>query len=232
MAISDKDRRSLWAKSGNRFAICKTELFTKAVGSEVNVGEECHIISKKSKGPRHKYLSEYDVYNNYLLLCRNHHKMIDELTDTYTEELLRYIKSNHEMWVSSSLSENKIKEKEPKFLFRISSGKELSKVLDGAHGLRTDYDNIDNEKEAEYIGNFAQDLLNYLDMFDMAEPYDKAILIFNLNKLIEDVEYNGYYIFGERDLENFRFGKDKSEKVQIATIVIKKRESADIIKID
>lgn len=55
MVISDKTRKKLWAKSRNRFSICKTELFSnKEKAEDLNIGEECHIISSKSKGSRNK----------------------------------------------------------------------------------------------------------------------------------------------------------------------------------
>ena len=44
MSISDKDRKHLWAKSGNRCAICRQELFLSNKNNEdFNIGEECHI---------------------------------------------------------------------------------------------------------------------------------------------------------------------------------------------
>ena len=120
MTILDSTRKKLWAKSGNKCSICKIDLFYKKLEKkEVNIGEECHIISSKVNGPRHKPgLTEYDLFDNLILLCRNHHKEIDELTDTYTEEILRYIKINHENWVDSTLNMNIAAQKktEPKFL--------------------------------------------------------------------------------------------------------------------
>jgi predicted restriction endonuclease len=106
MPITDKTRKNLWAKSGNRCAICKKELFSNVEKQkDTNIGEECHIISSKFNGPRYKSgITDYDVYDNLILLCRNHHKIIDDLTDTYTEEVLRYFKLNHENWVSASLN--------------------------------------------------------------------------------------------------------------------------------
>lgn len=105
MSITSKVRKKLWAKSGNRCAICKVELFSKAAADEtLNIGEECHIISSAEKGPRHKDgLLNYDTYENLLLLCRNHHKEIDTLIDSYPEELLMYMKGNHENWVKTRL---------------------------------------------------------------------------------------------------------------------------------
>ena len=36
MSISDKERKELWAKSGNRCAICKAELFQSVDGNSFN----------------------------------------------------------------------------------------------------------------------------------------------------------------------------------------------------
>lgn len=55
MSITDKTRKKLWAKSGNRCALCKEELvaYKEEKSDEVVIGEECHIISNRPSGPRH-----------------------------------------------------------------------------------------------------------------------------------------------------------------------------------
>ena len=49
--------------------------------------------------------------------------------------------------------------------------------------------------------------------------------------MLKDLELKGYFLFGEKKLERWKFG-DNNEKLEIATLVIKKIESADIIKVD
>lgn len=236
MAIADRTRKSLWAKSANRCSICKTELFADKNGLEqFNIGEECHIVSSKITGPRHKSnLVDYDLFDNLILLCRNHHREIDELTDTYTEELLRYIKLNHEKWVQTTLSNdlNSKKQIKPKFLTRITSGKELLSIVSDSHGYKTDYDEIEDEAEADYIGGVLQDLVDYGDISGMAETYDKVKMGFQLNKLIKNLEDRGYYIFGERGVEKIKFSNGETDNWSIATLVIKKKDSLEIIKKD
>ena len=234
MAISDKTRKSLWAKSANRCSICKTKLFSEKENSnEFNIGEECHIISGRRNGPRHKpNIGTYDSFDNLILLCRNHHKEIDELTKTYTEELLRYIKLNHEKWVQETLdnainTENKIK---PKFLTRITSGKELLNIV--SYGYRTDYDEVDNENDADFIGGVLQDLVDYGDLSGMVETCDKVKMGFQLNDLLKNLEEKGYYLFGERNIERVKFGKGESDNRSIATLIIKKKDSPEIVKTD
>jgi len=236
MAISDRTRKNLWAKSANRCSICKTELFAKQKDSEeFNIGEECHIISAKTNGPRHKpNLSDYDTFDNLILLCRNHHREIDELTDTYTEELLRYIKLNHENWVQSTIN-NAIKSTnnvQPKFLTRITSGKELLNILNESHGYRTDYDEADNEEDADFIGGVIQDLIDYGDLSGMVEAYDKVKMGYQLNDLLKTLEDKGYFLFGEKGVERVKFGNGESDKWSIATIIIKRKDSSEIVKVD
>lgn len=236
MAITDRTRKNLWAKSGNRCSICKTELFSNNEDTkEFNVGEECHIISSKTNGPRHKpNIKDYDEYDNLILLCRNHHRVIDELADTYTEELLRYIKSNHENWVQSTIDNaiNSEKKAKPRFLTRITSGKELLNIIADSYGYMTDYDEIDNEEDAKYIGRVLQDLVDYGDISGMVETYDRVQMGFELNKLLNDLEEKGYYLFGERNIERIKLGNGETDNWEFATIIIKKKDSSDIIKFD
>jgi len=72
------------------------------------IGEECHIIARKKDGPRGKSelsTEQRDKYNNLLLLCRNHHKVIDDQPSEYSVEKLHSIKDQHEKWVRESLEE-------------------------------------------------------------------------------------------------------------------------------
>ncbi len=123
MNIKDKDRKQLWAKSGNQCAICKKELFhANEDGKDFNIGEECHIISKKPDGPRHiPNMNNYDTYDNLILLCCEHHKEIDDKNNVafYTIERLHQIKEEHEKWVSETLGQkNSRKNVDDKEIFR------------------------------------------------------------------------------------------------------------------
>lgn len=235
MSISSKTRKNLWANSGNRCAICKKELFTNSHDQDkFNIGEECHIISSKPKGPRHKKLDEYDSYDNLILLCRNHHKEIDELEQTYTEDILRYLKLNHENWVKSTLEESISNSKKPKprFLSRITSGKELLQIVSDSYGYRTDYDDVETEEEAQFIGGILQDLTDYGDISGMVETYDKVQMGLQLGEIIKLIEEKGYMIFGEKNAEKVKFGDGSMDTWSIATLVIKKKGSSEIVRFD
>ncbi len=194
----------LWAKSGNRCAICKIELITEQkTDSNLNIGEECHIISSKSKGPRHKSnLNDYDSFDNLILLCRNHHKEIDTLIDSFPEEI--------------------------KFLVRISSGKELMNILSDAMGYRVDYDNIISKDEADYIGSTLQTFIDYGEISSDLGIQDKINIGLEFDSQIKKLDEEGYFIFGEKNVEEYRGVKNFS----IATLLIKRKDNEEIIKLN
>jgi len=109
MAITSKTRKKLWAKSGNicSFPDCDLELCVEdSSNNDLTLGEECHVVAKKSDGARgNSDMSspERDKYKNLILLCSNHHTLIDNDEEEYTVERLHAIKTTHENWVQDNL---------------------------------------------------------------------------------------------------------------------------------
>ncbi|MFF1612270.1 NB-ARC domain-containing protein [Amycolatopsis sp. NPDC058278] len=107
MAISDKDRKVLWARSGNRCALCRRQLVAErtATDREAVVGDEAHIAAQSPGGPRYDEFPTNltDSYDNLVLLCRVDHKKVDDQPEYYTSTVLRQKKSDHELWVDQSL---------------------------------------------------------------------------------------------------------------------------------
>ncbi len=78
-----------------------------------------HIISPREKGPRHDptYPQEkLDSDENLILLCRIHHKMVDDQEETYTRDILRQMKSNHGIWLTEKFTDKSHTPKPLKFL--------------------------------------------------------------------------------------------------------------------
>ena len=110
MAINQKDIKLLWGRSGNRCAICKTELTQdkESVSAAYTLGEQAHIVGEKESAARGKStlsLDERNSYHNLILLCPNHHTEIDDKEDDWPVEKLHLVKSEHELWVTETLSE-------------------------------------------------------------------------------------------------------------------------------
>lgn len=110
MGISLRTVKLLWGRSANRCAICRNELVEDAqneADDESIVGDMAHIIARKETFTRGDYeaLTEAgrDSYANLILLCKRHHKVIDDQPAQYTVEELRRLKAAHEQWVSTTL---------------------------------------------------------------------------------------------------------------------------------
>jgi len=138
MGISLKTHKLLWGRSGNKcaFAECRNDLVADETESddESIIGDEAHIVSRKYDGPRGTSVltsEERDKYDNLILLCRKHHKIIDDQFIFYTVEKLRELKSAHESWVKESLSTDKDAEKNE--LAYATYIDEIVKTLDFEH---------------------------------------------------------------------------------------------------
>ncbi len=212
MPITDKTRKILWGRSGNRCAICKRELVVDATpgDDESVVGDECHIISSKPEGPRNVpgvTIEEADSYQNLVLLCKIHHKIIDDQVNKYPASELNRIKHEHESWVQHNLGSDgrispirlKRKGKPPAFLPRVSSGKLLFDLLFGTACYLLDNDEPATVAEAELIGGFLQYVSDVIDIVDDISSGDRVQESFSLNKKIQEIEEAGFIIFAGRE---------------------------------
>lgn len=102
VTIEDRDRKILWARAHNSCAICKTTLVLDRIGHdrESVIGDEAHIVARSKGGPRGGSISSSDLdrYDNLILLCKVHHKQVDDQPSTFTVERLLELKAEHEQW--------------------------------------------------------------------------------------------------------------------------------------
>lgn len=109
MTIEDRDRKILWARAHNSCAICKTTLILDGNQGdrESVVGDEAHIVARSKGGPRAGLISsgDLDKYDNLILLCKVHHKQVDDQPNTYSVEHLRRLKTDHERWADDKFGE-------------------------------------------------------------------------------------------------------------------------------
>jgi hypothetical protein len=94
---SDPVIKRLFAVSSNRcaFPACTEPL----VEGETVVGEVCHIRSAREGHPRYdpkQAEAERNGFDNLILLCRKHHKIVDTEVDCYPPALLTEMKKAHE----------------------------------------------------------------------------------------------------------------------------------------
>lgn len=95
---SEKTIKRLFAMSGNICAFPGCQLpIVESVGTIT--GEICHIRAQSEGGPRFDKAQteiERHGFDNLVLLCRRHHKVVDTQPDVYPTEALQEIKAIHE----------------------------------------------------------------------------------------------------------------------------------------
>jgi hypothetical protein len=101
MAISDRTRKTLWARAGGRCSLCRILLVTDSTGTDAAsvFGQEAHIVAQSPGGPRAGQVAEVDSYDNLILLCSKDHKRVDDQPEFFTVAVLMAIKRGHEAWV-------------------------------------------------------------------------------------------------------------------------------------
>lgn len=220
MPISDKNRKILWGKSGTRCAMCRHTLVVdpNALDSESVVGDECHIVSGAKGGPRHDPrfpTFEIDELSNFILLCRIHHKLVDDQAGTYTAEVLRTIKANHENWVQQKLKDQpevptvrirRVRNEIPTKLPAIHSGKELLNLAIGCHGSYTDHSDDLDDEETELVGGFIQNLTDWADISVGLEPIERIRAAKTLDEEIKALNGRGFIVFAATENQRIEGG--------------------------
>ncbi|MEM7112379.1 MAG: HNH endonuclease signature motif containing protein [Chloroflexota bacterium] len=202
MAITSKTRKILWGRSGNRCAICLRELVMGSQGtnSDSVIGEECHIVAREINGPRGDSplpFDERDNVENLILLCRNHHKLVDDQPNKFTIQYIQGIKAKHEEWVRDSLSPAKQREKQGLFFaFRIDTGRQLWNTIVECDGYSFDIVQAETKEEAYLLGDFAQNIRDYGDLWNIIENRDAIFAQFEMNKQIKELNKSAFLVYG------------------------------------
>lgn len=208
MTITDKTRKILWGRAASRCSICRHDLVMKATikDDEAVIGEECHIVARELKGSRGESLlplSERDDYKNLILLCRNHHKEVDDQPNKYTTKLLHTIKENHESWVRENLTKEY---KEPKqfFVFRVDSGRQLCNTTVSSDAFHCDNEQPTTEEETEAISDFAQNVQDYLDIWSDLSSRDRVKAQFELDQQLQQINTCGFLVYAAQQKQCWR----------------------------
>jgi hypothetical protein len=104
-----KDLKLLLQRSGNRCAFPSCGKILDHPGTTLDdpvvLSEVAHIVSQKAEGPRgssHLSAAQRDKYENLILLCSEHHKLVDQQPATYGVERLKEMKRQHEAMIAEA----------------------------------------------------------------------------------------------------------------------------------
>lgn len=245
MGIDNKTRKMLWGRSGNRCVFCRAALIIEptAKSDASIVGEECHIHSSKTNGPRHEVtypVELLDSYENLILLCSVHHKMIDDQYDTYTAKILKDMKINHEKWVAEKLSKDneiepikvkRIKENIPSHLMRVQDGKHLFHLMQDCCAIEYDYDNKIVKENIPLISMFLQNVQDYIDIYSELDISSIFNAQSELDKNLTELSNSGIWVFADRENRIITGGKGNPDNFPVIILHILNNDDEQIIRV-
>jgi hypothetical protein len=227
----------LWGTSGNRCAICEKELvLPDEANTGLLIGQECDIVSERPNGPRHTpNYNDYDIFDNFILLCPNDHVMVDQLINKYTVENLKEIKAKHinksqGVWQKSAGS----KSDDPDFVMRVESGKELLNIIFETELSEFEYDEPKNQEEVNLVGGFLEEMGDYIDYTGMSvvEHGERAQLGFDFNMKLKDLDKKGWMVFGKRNKGKYKTAEGVDLGVMSCAVLrVLRKDNPNIINI-
>lgn len=182
---------------------------------------------------------DLDSYDNLILLCKTHHKLVDEQTNKFSVERLREIKAAHEQWVRETLekkgSGQRDKQGNPALngvtlLPRIASGKQLVNIVRGAHFFQFDNDEMESQEEMELVSGFIQDLQDCGDILDELGADEAVRIGFQWNQQLEGLEQKGFLVFGERQHKRMNLG-GMVDTWAVATVLVLPEGNPSIVNL-
>lgn len=111
-SVTEKVKMKLWGVSGCRCELCNRLLYSDLFfGVDGNYSELAHIHAVSEGGPRHKIgmtTEEKNDIENLMLLCEEHHHLIDSEPSNFGDGLLIKLKKKHEdrIRIATDISEN------------------------------------------------------------------------------------------------------------------------------
>ena len=113
---------------------------------------------------------------------------------------------------------------------RIETGRQLLSVIGGSHASMFDNDEVENEREAEIIGNFLQGAQDYLDLWDDMGNYERTQAQFEYNKVIAELEQAGFLVYGTQRLEKYKLSTSVIDDWRVAYMLVKRKTNPLVAK--
>jgi len=165
--------------------------------------------------------------------------MVDDQFETYTTELLRSIKENHERWVDSKFAETKdlppirvrrFKSEIPALLELIESGQDLLNIASGCHGSYQNYSDDLSSEEVETVGAFLQSLKDWGDISDDLEPIERARAMKFLGDELGELKSQGFLVFAAREKQRIEGGIGSPSDFMVLHVSVVRDKDANIIR--
>ena len=184
--IKKTDEIRLWVRAGGRCELCNKYLLD--VTYDVNIGEMAHIVGwSKAKGsPRGENLlpeEDRNIVDNLMLMCAEHHKIIDSksLLSEFTVERLIKHKQDHELRIYHQTG------------LSVDAESVVLRMLGGIRGLPVEVSQIhvrhvlfkNDQRYARFLDSFDKQSIE-IDLHSLPDPDEGWDLYWNIGKGIID----------------------------------------------
>jgi hypothetical protein len=233
VSITDKTRKMLWGLSGNRCAVCRQELVhpDDRTGEHAVIGDEHHIHPQRDSGS--------DEYRNLILLCPNHHRLVESRPTEYPQQQLRELKRRHEAWVRQRLAPDIPKEGERPLsasgtpvLPRIKSGKQLAAVFFGVDLNSFDEDEPLTPEERDSVAGLFSLLEEWDFIYDEMPYADRMSVAGYLEDQIQTLEAMDLWVFAGRVTEHMAIPYGNNQRLEddwaVAYVHVRRKENPNI----
>jgi len=208
------------------------------------IGEECHIVSERRGGPRYQTgfpAERLDAIDNLILLCRIHHKVVDDQCATYPREHLESMKARHEQRVASALQavgklgtpslRRRVKNRVG-LLLGLESGQSIVSIIAGACTLDFGYEEPSSESEIELIASLHQEVQDLGDLWADLEGGERVRARYRLTQLLEDLHSTGLWVFGEREEQELVGPDGSAYPFPMAIVRVVRSDSPEVRVVD
>jgi len=229
----------LWGRSANRCALCRFDLCLDAqcADSASIVGDECHLRGQSEGGPRYDpaySLELIDSYENLILLCKVHHKLVDDDWKTYTTEKLERIKAAHGNWVTEALEKppNEDLPREEEVMPRVYNGTELLIAVGGSMAYQFDHDHPATQEEADALSGFLQNVQDYGELYSDFGSGERVQAACRVSEEMQQLAELGFWIFAESKLRKFKIAGEVVPDWRVAYMRVVKSSNPTILSTD
>ena len=172
MAIAEKDIKKLWGLAAGHCAFPECPypelLYFLEERDPTVIGEMAHVIAERENGPRGIAGGGTNSYENLILLCPTHHRLIDKTpAGIFPEDIVHQWKITHESRVREALKPKTIQDK--KGLFR-----EIARILAENHQIWRQYGPESEEANSNPVSSAA--LIWSLRKLDRIVPNNRRII--------------------------------------------------------
>lgn len=232
--ITVAHKKLLWMRSAGRCAKpdCRKELQVDATDLDASkvFGEEAHIFAHSKHGPRPNpdgITKTTNHYENLIILCPDHHTIVDKQENTYSVDILLGWKADLERWVSSRLALEEFSSAELEIIVTRLAGNDLLPPS-------TDFEplDLDDKIRLNALSMVVQNLISLgmprvivvkghiddLSKFDSSYPERLLSPLKQRYNMLRSGGQNGNIVFD--DLRQFAGGNSTEFSIQAAALAV------------